>query len=80
MYEIRVSNGLDHRWSGWFDGMQVTHEPGGVTVIAGDVADQAALHGLLAKVRNLGMPLISVCRIGPQGGAGSGDAPDERCP
>jgi hypothetical protein len=59
-YEIRVRGVLDPRWSGWFDGLQLRSEPGDVTVIAGEVADQAALHGLLAKVRDLGLPLLSV--------------------
>jgi hypothetical protein len=64
-YEIRVDGILDACWSGWFDGMQVTSQPDGVTAIAGPVTDQAALHGLLAKVRDLGLPLISVRRVGP---------------
>lgn len=62
-YEICVEGVLDQRWSSWFDGLQVTSRPGGVTVIAGEVADQAALHGLLTKVRDLNLPLISVRRI-----------------
>ena len=62
-YEIRIEDGLDERWTAWFDGMQITNEPGGVTVINGVVADQCALHGLLAKVRDLGLPLLSVQRI-----------------
>jgi hypothetical protein len=65
-YELRVEGVLDQRWSAWFDGLQITSEPGGVTVLAGPVADQAALHGLLAKVRDLGLPLISVRRIDPE--------------
>ena len=64
-YEIRVEGILDECWSDWFDGMQVTAQPDGVTAIAGPVTDQAALHGLLAKVRDLGLPLISVRRVGP---------------
>jgi hypothetical protein len=59
-YEIRVQGVLEPGWSAWFDGLQLSSEPGGVTVIAGEVADQAALHGLLAKVRDLGLPLLSV--------------------
>ena len=62
-YEIRIEDGLDERWTAWFDGMQITNELGGVTVISGVVADQCALHGLLAKVRDLGLPLLSVQRI-----------------
>lgn len=62
-YEIRVEGVLDQRWSAWFDELQITNEPGGVTVIAGEVTDEAALHGLLARVRDLNLPLISVRRI-----------------
>ena len=64
-YEIRVEGMLDEHWSAWFDGMQITSEHQGETVIAGPVTDQAALHGLLAKVRDLGRPLISVRRVDP---------------
>lgn len=62
-YEIRVEGVLDQRWSGWFNGMQIASPPGGDTVIAGPVADQAALHGLLTKIRDLNLPLISVRRL-----------------
>jgi len=65
-YEIRVEGMLDEHWSAWFDGMQITCERHGETVIAGPVTDQAALHGLLAKVRDLGLPLISVHRVGSE--------------
>ena len=59
-YEIRLQGHLDERWTLWFDGMSIDTEPGGVTVLRGRVADQAALHGLLARLRDLGVPLISV--------------------
>jgi hypothetical protein len=62
-YEIRIEDGLDDGWTAWFDGMHITNEPDGVTVITGQVADQAALHGLLAKVRDLGLELLSMRRI-----------------
>lgn len=62
-YEIRVEGVLDQHWSDWLDGLQLTSQPGGVTVIAGEVADQAALHGLLTKIRDLALPLLSVRRI-----------------
>ena len=62
-YEIRIQGVLDQRWSCWFDGLQLTSQPGGVTVLVGPVADQAALHGLLAKVRDLGLPLLEVRRL-----------------
>jgi hypothetical protein len=65
-YEIRIENGLDEGWTAWFDGMEIANEPAGATVITGVVADQAALHGLLAKVRDLGLPLLSVERVGPE--------------
>jgi hypothetical protein len=59
-YEIRVQGHLDHRWVAWFDGMDLSAENDGTTVIRGEVADQAALHGLLRRVRDLGLPLVSV--------------------
>jgi hypothetical protein len=61
-YEIRVGV-LDSRWSTWFEDLRVTSDAGGQTVIAGPVADQAALCGLLAKICDLNLPLISVRRI-----------------
>jgi hypothetical protein len=64
-YELRVRGGLDGRWSAWFEGLQVSSDDHGVTTIAGPVTDQAALHGLLAKVRDLGLPLLSVRQIDP---------------
>lgn len=59
-YEIRIKGHLDSRWSDRFDGMTITLEDNGETLLTGVVADQSALHGLLKKVRDLGMPLISV--------------------
>ena len=59
-YEIRLKGHLDTRWATWFDGLTLTHDSDGTTVIHGPVADQAALHGLLQKTRDLGLPLISV--------------------
>jgi hypothetical protein len=61
-YEIRVNGVLDGGWSAWFDGLRVTSDEHGQTTIAGPVTDQAALHGLLAKVRDLGLELLSVRR------------------
>lgn len=60
IYQIRVRGHLDSRWADWFEGMTITLEEGGETVITGLVADQAQLHGLLRKVRNLGLPLLSI--------------------
>ena len=62
-YEIRVKGHLDDRWVDWFEGLSFTHENGGTTVLSGLVSDQAALHGLLRKVRDLGLPLVSVIQI-----------------
>jgi hypothetical protein len=59
-YEIRVKGQLDPRWSEWFDGMAIRHEPNGETTLYGPVADQAALFGLLIKMHNLNLPLVSV--------------------
>ena len=59
-YEIRVAGHLDQRWSTWFGGMTLVHEDDGATTLCGAVTDQAELHGLLAKVRDLGATLISV--------------------
>jgi hypothetical protein len=64
-YEIRLKGHLDARWSAWFDGLTLTRETDGTTVIHGQIADQAALHGLLQKVRDVGLPLISVARAEP---------------
>jgi hypothetical protein len=65
-YEIRVRGVLDPRWSEWFEGLRVEAD-GPDTVLSGPVLDQAALHGLLAKVRDLGLPLLSVNQVGPEG-------------
>jgi hypothetical protein len=62
-YEIRLTGHLDARWNAWFDGLAVTYENDGTTVISGQVPDQAALHGLLQRVRDLGLPLVSVERV-----------------
>ena len=64
-YEIRLRGHLDSRWSAWFDGLSLTNESDGTTLIHGPVADQAALHGLLQKVRDLGLPLVSVTQLQP---------------
>jgi hypothetical protein len=62
-YEIRLKGHLDSRWAAWFDGLNLTTTSDGSTVIHGLVADQSALHGLLQKVRDVGLPLISVTRV-----------------
>jgi hypothetical protein len=64
-YEIRLKGHLDSRWAAWFDGLSLTNESDGTTTIRGPVADQAALHGLLQKVRDIGLPLVSVTQVQP---------------
>jgi hypothetical protein len=64
-YEIRVRGHLDSRWDAWFDGLTLTQESDGTTLIHGPVVDQAALHGLLQKVRDVGLPLVSVTQVEP---------------
>jgi hypothetical protein len=64
-YEIRFHGHLHSRWAGWFDGLMVTNEGDGTTLVVGAVTDQAALHGLLRKLHDLGLPLLSVTRLGP---------------
>ena len=62
LYEIRIKGHLEHRWAAWFEGLTVTALDNGETLLTGSV-DQAALHGVLKKVRDLGVPLISVTRV-----------------
>ena len=64
-YEIRLKGHLDQRWSAWFDDMQLAHLDDGTTVVHGYVVDQSALHGLLARLRDIGIPLLSVTQIEP---------------
>ena len=64
-YEIRLKGHLDSRWANWFEGLSLTNESDGTTVIHSHVADQAALHGLLQKVRDVGLPLVSVTHLDP---------------
>lgn len=62
-YEIRVKGNLGSRWAAWFDGLSLTNEDDGTTVIRGPLVDQAALHGLLQKLRDVGIPLVSLAQI-----------------
>jgi len=65
LYEIQVKGHLDARWVAWFDGLTLSRDGDGTTAIRGAVVDQAALHGLLQKVRDIGLPLLSVTRVDP---------------
>ena len=71
IYEIRLKGHLDDNWVSWFAGMTITLTEAGDTIVTGPVADQAALHGLLKKVRDLGMPLLSVGHVATGNVAGS---------
>ena len=72
LYQIRIEGHLGYRWTEWFEGLIVTLEENGDTLLTGPVVDQAALYGLLKKVRDLGIPLVSVKRVTP----GEADASD----
>jgi len=72
VYQIRIKGHLGRQWTDWFEGLAITLEDNGDTLLTGSVVDQAALHGLLKKVRDLGTPLISVNRVIP----GQADGPD----
>ena len=72
VYQIRIKGHLGRQWTDWFGGLTITLEDNGETLLTGPVVDQAALHGLLRKVRDLGMPLLSVSRVEP----GQAEAPD----
>jgi hypothetical protein len=74
-YEIRLKGHLDSRWAAWFDGLSLTNSSDGTTIICGPVADQAALHGLLQKVRDLGLPLVSITQTEPDQPSGPDNSP-----
>ena len=63
IYEIKIQGFLDQKWSDWFDGFTITHQGYTVTLLEGSVRDQGTLHGMLAKIRDLGLPLLSVVKI-----------------
>jgi len=66
IYRIKVKGFLDDQWSDWFDGFTITHQAEDETLLTGPVSDQEALHGMLAKIRDLGLPLLSVEQINQQ--------------
>lgn len=72
LYEIRLKGHLDDKWADWFEGLTITREDNGDTLLTGPVVDQAALHGLLRKVRDLSLPLVSVMDVKPE----QADVPD----
>jgi hypothetical protein len=63
VYQIRIKSALDSQWSDWFEGFSITLEEDGNTLLTGIVVDQAALHGLLKKIRDLGMILVSIAQV-----------------
>jgi hypothetical protein len=65
VYQIRIKGHLGREWTDWFEGLAITLEDNGETLLTGPVVDQAALHGVLKKVRNVAMPLVSVMRVKP---------------
>ena len=78
-YEIRLKGYLDARWADWFEGMSFTHVSDGTTSLSGPLVDQAALHGVLRNVRDLGLPLLSVMEVDPKPANGSdGNADTDR--
>ena len=66
-YEIRVQGRLDQRWSTWFDGLTIGYEGDDTTVLSGVLTDEAALHGILIKIRDLALPLLGVSRVAAPG-------------
>ncbi len=72
IYQIRIKRHLDRKWTDWFSGLSITSLDNGETLLTGPVLDQAALHGLLRKVRDVSLPLVAVIRIEPE----QADGPD----
>ena len=71
-YAIRLKGHLDARWTTWFEGLSLTHERDGTTTLSGPIVDQAALYGVLRKVRDFGLPLLAVIQVDPK----PADGPD----
>jgi len=72
LYEIRVKGHLDQHWSTWFEGLTISHDGDGNTVLRGPLVDEAALHGVLIKVRDLALPLLAVSRLDADGSVREG--------
>jgi hypothetical protein len=72
IYQIRIKGHLDHKWADWFSGLSITLLENGETLLIGPVLDQAMLHSLLRKVRDVGLPLVAVIRVEPE----QADVPD----
>ena len=66
IYKIRIKGRLDSQWTDWFEGLTITLDENGDTLLTGPVVDQAALHGLLKRIRDLGIPLVSICPVSSQ--------------
>lgn len=66
IYQIRLKGHLDRQWAAWFEDLSITLDDNGETLLTGSVADQAALHGVLRRVRDLGLPLVSIVRVQPR--------------
>jgi hypothetical protein len=71
-YEIRVQGHLDQHWSAWFEGLAITYEADGTTVLRGPLVDEAALHGVLIKIADLSLPLLAVTRLADSSAESSG--------
>ena len=67
VYRITIKGHLDSEWSDWFDGLTITLVDNGETILTGPIVDQTALHGVLIKIRDLGLPLLSLTRVKPEG-------------
>jgi hypothetical protein len=76
VFQIRIQGHMGQQWMDWFEGLQITLEKDGTTLLRGPVTDQSALHGILKKIRDLGMPLLSVNLVGP-GSKKNGKVPGE---
>ncbi len=63
IYHIRLKGHIDSHWSAWFENLTITNQPNGEAVLCGPLADQAALHGVLIKIRDRGLPLLAVCTV-----------------